>query len=72
MKQFIVKVQLPLATNAPEALALVYDKTKSFYDQVEITEELKEQMLDLPKAFFFAKMINEEIFLTGRAPWQKW
>lgn len=40
-KEHIFKIQLPLVTNAPVELALVYNEDRSFMGEIPITNDLR-------------------------------
>ena len=61
---FIVKVQLPIITNDPNAGALVYDKTlKKFNEIVPIDENILLAMSGRPKAFFRSGFKGKTFYL---------
>lgn len=69
----IVKVQLPIASNDPDAQALVYNRTRSVSMTIPITADLRKKMGEDNKRFFNAKLnINDEIVIEEKAPWQEW
>jgi hypothetical protein len=69
----IVKVQLPLATNEPEPMALFYTEGKKFMILLPIDKHLLKKMKDDNKAFFYADITDSiKVTLHGRAPWQDW
>lgn len=70
----IVKVQIPLATNSKEALALVYNKDRSYEVFMEITDELLKSMGREYKKFFYAHYDrkNNLTVLDREALWQEW
>lgn len=73
-KPMIVKVQLPLSTNEPEPLALVYNENRKYDVFMRITPDLIKVMEGRPKAFFHAtydKVANNTI-LGKEAPHQPW
>lgn len=55
----IVKVQMPLATNEEEPLALVYNKDRSYRVFMRITPELEKAMGDRAKVYFKAHYDRE-------------
>ncbi len=73
-KPTIVKVQVPLATNADEPLALVYDENRTFDVYMRITDGLLEVMKGRPKAFFYATYDkkNNNTIIGKEAKWQNW
>lgn len=54
----IVKVQVPLLTNEPVPLALIYNKDKS-YETTVPARDVAEAMGDKKKAFFNAEIIED-------------
>lgn len=71
-KRQIFKVQLPLVTNEPEPMALVYNRNKSFYTNVPITDDLLLQMQGQFKLFFYGTHDDTDVNLDAIAPWQEW
>lgn len=71
-KEFIVKVQVPLMANFPDAPALIYDRLKSLMLHVPIDEVLATAMDERPKAFFRARFIGEELQLGQEVPDPGW
>lgn len=72
MKTEIVKLQMPLATNATEPMALVYNKSRKFETFLKITEDLAELMGDEPKAYFKANIDGKGIELMEEVPNPGW
>lgn len=70
----IVKVQVPIATNEPTAMAMVYNKSRDFQVFMEITPELMKAMDGRFKAFFKAHydQQNNNTILEAEAPQQNW
>jgi hypothetical protein len=69
----IVKVQLPLASNAPKPECLVYNEDRSVEAMLPVTNEVVDLFgADEVKAFFYATLKGDNIELQGRAPWQIW
>lgn len=70
----IVKIQLPLVTNEPEPVALVYNKDRSFTTQIPIGEEAKKVFGDDPKQFWKVNLDHEtkEVDLIKRVRDRKW
>lgn len=70
----IVKVQIPVVTNDPNAMALVYNEDRSFDVFMPITKDLKKAMGDNKKQYFHAEYDkkNNNTILKGKAPWQSW
>lgn len=66
----IVKVQLPLNHDEPQAL--IYNKDKSVFTQVLVGKEVVDAMDGKPKAFFHAHVKDKNIVLDKPAPWQSW
>lgn len=70
MKNFIVKMQLsqfPYHENV-----LVYNEDRSVEYESPATEEIIDMMDGEEKAFFNAKVENQEIVIGDLAPWQDW
>jgi len=74
LKTVIVKVQTPLLSNDPDAMALVYDKTRRNQGFMPIDEYLLEAMNGEPKKFFHAQILKDEVKVIYNmpAPWQDW
>lgn len=70
--QIIVKVQLPIRTNAPVSLALIYDEFEKIRVQIPVDAEIKKAMGDEYKRFFFATVDASGVKLGKQAPWQDW
>jgi hypothetical protein len=70
--RFVVKIQLPLMTNAPKPMALVYDEQRRIQQEFPITKALRRSMARAVKAYFWAHMQGKELHLderTGDQPW---
>jgi len=71
----IVKIQVPLVTADPYPKALIYNKGKSVWITRGL-EELPDHVLKImskePKAFFHAKIVDDELEIGIAAPWQEW
>jgi hypothetical protein len=65
----IVKVQTAL--NNPALDAMVYDETRSLEIFVP-ADDVKAVMAGRVKAYFFAKVVGDQIALGEEAPWQDW
>ena len=70
--RIIVKVQLPLSSNAAAAPALVYNADKTVLLQPPVDVQLLKKMNGANKQFFFATVSNGDLVLDRRAPWQEW
>ena len=70
----IYKIQTPLMTNDPNAMALAYDKKRKKDVFIPITEDLLKFMSGKPKAFAFAKInpVTQNLEIERPAPWQNW
>lgn len=80
-ERFIVKVQLPLSANTPDAPALMYDETRGIEAMMPVDVELLEKMGNTAKRFFWARFIPHDeavdpdvgiVVLDEQAPWQDW
>lgn len=71
-EQFIVKVQMPVASNVKNPPALVYNKDRSIEQEFLCVEGLRKVMGDKFKKYFYARVDNDELVLTGEAPYQEW
>lgn len=79
MKEFIVKVQLPLFSSDGNAGVLVYNEDQSILQELPIrsvreVKELKRQMDGESKGYFWARIEDDGkgLILTRPAPWQQW
>lgn len=70
--RFVVKVQVPLVTNEPKPMALVYDEHRRIEQQFPITKALRRAMARAFKAYFWAHMQGTELHLDGRTGDQPW
>ena len=52
--QFIVKVQVPLASNHPEPEALIYNQDRSLMQQFPMSKALRQLMKGYDKRYFHA------------------
>ncbi len=72
---FVVKVQLPLATNGPESV-LIYNKNRSIEhveDGTETVAAVRTVLGDSKKAYFYANLNKDKYIILGeRAPDQNW
>lgn len=71
MTKLIFKIQLPLQTNAPEPMALVYTITRANMAHIPITPELKALMRGRTKAYFQAEVVDGTLVI-GREVNQTW
>ena len=72
-QRMIVKVQLPLASNAPKPELLVYNEDRSIQELLPASKEVVDLFdEDEVKAFFYATLKDGNLTLDGRAPWQTW
>ena len=72
MKREIFKVQLSLATNFEERMALVYNKSRSIEGQFPAPEDLIQKMNGQPKKFFYCRVKQDKLEIDNEAPWQGW
>jgi hypothetical protein len=63
--QGIVKIQWPLAGNAPEPLCLVYDKQRSFSLTVPATQQVRDLMGGKDKCYIQAGLSPRGKLLLG-------
>ena len=70
--QMIVKIQLPLASNAEEPEALATDERREFMRFVPITKELSDVMDGRPKKYFNAQLTESELILGAEVPNPGW
>lgn len=68
----IVKVQIPLATNAPTPMALIYNEDRSVEYQTPVTRDLRRKMKGQWKTFMHAELVDTILHLGKMAPWQDW
>ena len=70
----IVKVQIPIVYSPNNYYALVYNKSRKFEVELEITKELLKVMKEEHKKFFYANYDkkNNNTILINEAPWQEW
>lgn len=68
----IVKVQMPITSSAPNPKALVYDKTRTYMVQMEVTPELEAKMEGSLKRFFQSKLVGDQVELGDPVRWQEW
>lgn len=61
-----VKVQLSIASNAPDRMALIYNKTKTIFYETIATPELLEQMEGQLKKFFRAHLEQDPEVVGGK------
>lgn len=68
----IVKVQLPLASDAETAPALLYNKDRSVLMHVMPSRGLLSKMKGRPKVFFNADLVGDSIELGDETKPQDW
>lgn len=69
----IVKIQLPLASNEPEPLVLIYDEKKAYVLQSAISPPLRAIMKGRPKAYFNAVIAGGgSLEILEEVPEQPW
>ena len=68
----IVKIQIPLFSNKNNPPALVYNKDRSLYEYIEVTEELKKRMNGNAKAYFSVRGNGKPLEIVGRVEDQSW
>ena len=73
-KSIIVKVQTPIATNAPVEMALVYDQTREVHFTIPKGElvEWDEVVKNGGKAFYLARLAGGKISLVRRVSDRAW
>ena len=73
-KGSIVKVQLPLMSNDPQPLALVYNRSRSYDVDMIVSKALIKAMKGQPKKFWYAHYDPEtnNTVLEREAPVQNW
>lgn len=75
----IVKIQLPLSTNEPVPLALVYNEDRSFETRIPASQVQECFADDCAKLFFEAHLEDDpevpgeqRLFIDADAEWQDW
>lgn len=70
----IVKVQIPLETNMPTPMVLIYNEDRSEEHQFPVSPEFIKAMKGKPKSFFHADRKNGHflVHLNKPAEWQDW
>lgn len=68
----IVKVQLPLVSSHPNALALVYAEGHDRLTHQPLRAETVNAMAGYSKAFFEAEWVVDHWRIGARAEWQDW
>lgn len=76
-EKIVIKVQLPLATNGSNDMALVYNEDRSFMQALPLRSkkelnELRNQLGDEMKGYFYAEKRDNGLIITEPAPWQSW
>ncbi len=76
-RRVIVKVQLPLASSGGKGGVLVYNKSRSFMQELPLRsrrelKELQSAIGDEMKGYFYAIYDGKGLILTDVAPWQSW
>ena len=61
-----VKVQLSIVSNAPDRTALIYNKTKTIFQERIATPELIERMNGELKKFFRAHIVQNPDMIGGK------
>lgn len=56
----IFKVQQSQFTNAPKPQMFIYDKSRDYQYQADLTTDVKELLGDRPKTYFDGKLIPNE------------
>ena len=73
MTEEILKVQLPLFATDPEsAIALVYNRSRKLMIEVPATDEVRAQLENEPKSFWWGSYVAGVLTLHRKAPWQEW
>jgi hypothetical protein len=73
MSQFIVKVQMPIASNHDEPEVMVYNEDRSVMQQFPLSDDLREIMGEELKKYFYAHTgMDGFLHLDGEAPAQEW
>lgn len=67
-----MKVQVPLSTNDPMPMALVYNDDKTVLQHIKIDAALIKRMNGSYKQFFMATGAGASLVLGKKAPWQEW
>lgn len=70
--RFIVKVQMPLASNADDPPALCTNEDKSFVSQLTVTDDLRAVMMHRAKAFFVAELYEGSVVLQDEVADPGW
>lgn len=68
----IVKVQLPLYTNEPQPMVLIYNEDRSIEGMVPYDKATKKMLGRKPKQYYYAIVTGENVGLIKRAPDQDW
>jgi len=69
--EYVVKVQLPIVTNEPEPMALVYDQNRSYAVYTTIPHELR-RLLPWPKGYFRAVCSPTTVTLLEKVKDRDW
>lgn len=65
----IVKIQLPISTNDPEPMMLIYNKGRSFQSTTPVTDRFAKELKEFPhKGYYMAEEIrgSEPALTIGR------
>lgn len=68
----IVKVQQSILTTEENKQVLIYDKTRKYIWQGDITPEVQELLGTKPKIYFNADIINNKFVLKNKVKPQNW
>jgi SEC-C motif len=69
----LVKVQWPIGYLPDQgAMAMVYDRERTFQKLIPATKELAAKLKGEIKAFFYASILEGELKLFEHAKWQEW
>jgi len=68
----IVKMQLSTATTAGKQQVLVYDQTRKYSFESDVTEDVKELMKGRLKVYFAARMNGSQIEILDEVEEQDW
>ncbi len=71
-KQFIVKVQLPIASNEDDAPLLIYNEDRSIMETFAMTDEMHEVFTELKSFHYVQHRKDGKLVFCGEAPWQDW
>ena len=70
--EFIVKIQVSIATTAKNQMVLIYNKDRTFLDERVVSKEILKVMKGENKKYFLAEMKDHYLCLIKEVGEQKW